>query len=271
MKVAMGQFAVSREWQENAQTCISLMAKADAAGADLLVMPEWVLAQDLADPEGALRAAQPLDGPFVCLLLAASRENTLTSIMSIHVPTEGRQVKNVLIAIREGEIIGHYEKMHLYDAFTLRESERVVPGNSIPPLIEVAGIKVGLMICYDLRFPELARRLAVDGAQVLVLPAAWVKGPHKEQHWEVLVTARALENTCYLVAVGECGPRNIGNSMVADPLGVVIARAAEGPGLVFTELDPERIIYARHVLPVLHNRRFARPELIGNERNPPQP
>ena len=117
------------------------------------------------------------------------------------------------------------------------------------------------MTCYDVRFPELARRLALDGAEVLVLPAAWVKGPLKEMHWELLTTARALENTCYMVAVGECGPRNIGNSLVVDPLGVAIAKAPESTALVFAELDPQRIAYARSVLPVLENRRFARPEL----------
>lgn len=122
-------------------------------------------------------------------------------------------------------------------------------------------MKVGLMTCYDVRFPELARRLAIEGAEVLVLPSAWLRGPLKEMHWEVLVTARALENTCYLVAVGECGPRNIGNSMVVDPLGVAVVKAAEAPTLLYAELDAARIAYARSVLPVLENRRFARPEL----------
>jgi len=131
--------------------------------------------------------------------------------------------------------------------------------------VEVDGMKVGLMTCYDIRFPELARRLVLDGADLLVLPAAWVKGPLKEMHWEVLVTARALENTCYVVAVGECGPRNIGNSLVVDPLGVAIARAAEGPALVFADLDPQRIQDVRRALPVLANRRFARPELDAGE------
>ena len=96
----------------------------------------------------------------------------------------------------------------------------MVPGDEVPPLLEVDGLRFGMMTCYDLRFPELARRLAVDGADALLVPAAWVKGPLKEHHWEVLATARALDNTCYVVAVGECGPRNIGASMVVDPLGV---------------------------------------------------
>lgn len=122
-------------------------------------------------------------------------------------------------------------------------------------------MKVGLMTCYDIRFPELARRLALDGAEVLVLPAAWVRGPQKERHWALLTATRALENTCYLVATGECGPRNIGNSMTIDPLGVTIAQAAESATLIFADLEAERLAYARRILPVLENRRFATPQL----------
>lgn len=261
MKVAMGQYAVSREWRENADIVISLMTRAHAGGADLLVLPEGVLARDIADPDLVLKAAQPLDGPFLSLVLEASRANQMTTMMTVHVPTANEKALNVLIAIRNGEIIAHYDKLHLYDAFAMKESDRVTEGDIVPPLVEVAGMKVGMMTCYDVRFPELARRLVLDGADALVLPAAWVKGPLKEMHWEVMCIARALENTCYMVAVGECGPRNIGNSLVVDPLGVTIAKAAEAPALVFADLDPARIQHARSVLPVLANRRFARPEL----------
>ncbi len=261
MKVAMGQFMVAREWQANADSCIALMQEARQGGADLLVLPEGVLARDNADPDFVLKAAQPLDGPFVALLLAASRGNSLTTMMNVHVPAPLDKAWNVLIAIRNGDIIANYRKLHLYDAFSVQESRNVTAGDEVPPLVEVAGMRVGLMTCYDVRFPELARRLALDGADVLVLPSAWVKGPLKEMHWEVLVTARALENTCYVVAVGECGPRNIGCSLTVDPLGVAIARGAEGPALVFASLSAERIAYARRQLPVLENRRFSSPRL----------
>jgi len=263
MKVASGQFAVSRSWQENAATCTDLMAKARDGGADLLVLPEAVLARDIADPDLVLKAAQPLDGPFLSEICAASRGNSLTTIMTVHVPTDDEKALNMLIAVRNGEIVARYSKLHLYDAFAMQESRNVKAGNDVPPLLDVAGMKVGLMICYDVRFPELARRLALDGAEVLVLPAAWVKGPLKEMHWEVLVTARALENTCYVVAVGECGPRNIGCSLTVDPLGVAIARAVEAPMLLFADIDPARLAHARSILPVLDNRRFSRPELIN--------
>jgi predicted amidohydrolase len=259
--VALGQFVVGKIWQENADTCVALIRRAIAAGADLLVLPEAVLARDIADPGLVLKAAQAVDGPFITQLLAATAGHDITVVLTIHTPSGTGRVFNVLVALRDGAVIAQYRKLHLYDAFSVKESTNVVPGDAVPELIEVAGLKVGLMTCYDVRFPELARRLADDGADLFVLPAAWLKGPLKEHHWEVLVTARALENTAYIVAAGECGVRNIGASMVVDPLGVVTARAGEAPALLFAEIDPARIAYAREALPALANRRFARPEL----------
>lgn len=263
LKVAMGQFAVSREWQDNLATCLDFFKRSVEAKADLLVLPEGILARDIADPDLVRRAAQPLDGPFMTGLLQASTGSQLTVMMTVHVPTAGDSGKvwNTFVALRDGRIIAEYRKLHLYDAFSMQESKNVVPGSDVPPLVDVAGMKVGMMTCYDLRFPELSRRLVLDGADVLALPAAWVKGPLKEAHWEVLATARALENTCYMVAVGECGERNTGQSLVVDPLGVAIARGSETGGLIFAELDTARIAHARKVLPVLENRCFARPEL----------
>ncbi|ATZ10986.1 deaminated glutathione amidase [Erwinia amylovora] len=262
VKVALGQFAVKREWQENADICLGLMDQAHQQGARLLVLPEAVSARDIADPEWGIKAAQSVDGPFLRLLLAGSLSDTLTTVFTVHVPDGDGRVVNALVVIRQGRIIARYDKLHLYDAFTLQESRSVTAGDGIPPLVDVDGINVGLMICYDIRFPELARRLVLDGADLLVLPSAWVRGPLKEMHWQVMVSARALENTCYVAAAGECGPRNIGNSMVVDPLGVIVAQAAEGPALVVAEIDAQRIAEARRALPVLANRRFAPPQLL---------
>jgi len=265
IKVALGQFAVGREWRENAATVVRLMHEAADAGARLLVLPEGILARDIADPDIVLKAAQPLDGPFLPEGLSASRGSDLAVMGCIHVPAGNGRVFNTLVTVRNGAVIGAYRKLHLYDAFSVKESTHVAPGDEIPPLIEVAGLKVGTMTCYDLRFPEMARRLALDGADVIAAPSAWLRGPGKEAHWEVLVTARALENTCYVVATGECGERNIGASMVVDPLGVAIARAGEAPTLLFADIDPARIAHACSVLPVLANRRFAAPQLARGE------
>ncbi|GKW16342.1 hydrolase [Pectobacterium carotovorum subsp. carotovorum] len=263
MKVALGQFAVDREWQQNAMTITEFMSAAQQNGADLLVLPEGVLARDITNPNMVLTAAQPLDGPFISHLLEASKGSDLTTLLCVHIPNGEGKVWNTLLALRNGEIVAQYRKLHLYDAFSVQESENVLAGADVPPLLTIAGLNVGLMTCYDIRFPELARRLVLDGADVLVLPSAWIKGPLKEAHWELLVRARALENTTYLVAVGECGVKNIGNSMVVDPLGVVVVQAPETPALLYADIDPERLAYARQILPVLANRRFNKPTLDG--------
>ena len=117
------------------------------------------------------------------------------------------------------------------------------------------------MTCYDLRFPELSMALALQGAEVLVLPAAWVRGALKEHHWSTLLAARALDTTCYMIAAGECGNKNIGQSRIIDPLGVTIAAAADVPTLIMAEITAERIRQVRTQLPVLRNRRFVPPQL----------
>ncbi|WLI75078.1 deaminated glutathione amidase [Kosakonia sp. H02] len=262
MIVAAGQFAVTPDWQTNARTCVVLMAQAAQQHASLLVLPEALLARDDADPHLSVKSAQALDGGFLSLLCEESRRNTLTTVLTIHVPsTEGRAV-NTLVVLRGGAIIAQYAKLHLYDAFSMQESARVDAGNDIAPLIEVGGMRVGLMTCYDLRFPELALALALQGAELLVLPAAWVRGPLKEMHWATLLAARALDTTCYLVAAGECGNKNIGQSRIIDPQGVTVAAAAEAPQLIFADVTAERVAQTREKLPVLRNRRFAGPQLL---------
>ncbi|MCQ9157074.1 deaminated glutathione amidase [Acidomonas methanolica] len=259
MKVALGQFAVAADWHVNQQTCLDLIAHAKAGGADLLVLPEGILARDINDPEIMPKTAQPLDGPFMAGLCAAS--DGITVMGCVNVPDGQGRFHNTLVVLRDGDIIARYRKIHLYDAFSTRESDRTAPGHGLPPVIEVGGLKVGVMTCYDVRFPEVARALAAAGAEVIAMPAAWVRGPGKEHHWRVLNTARALDNTCYVVAVGECGPRNCGASLVIDPLGVVALDLGEGPAIGFYDLDPARIAHARKILPVLENRRFADPTL----------
>ena len=262
MYVAVGQFAVTPLWEENARQCVLLMAQAARQGAALLVLPEALLARDDQDPDLCVKSAQPLDGGFLQTLLEESQRNRLTTVLTVHIPTTQGRAANTLVVIREGKIIGTYAKLHLYDAFTIQESRLVDPGGQLPPLIDVEGITLGLMTCYDLRFPEMALNLALAGAEVLVLPAAWVKGPLKEHHWATLLAARALDTTCYVVAAGECGNKNIGQSRVIDPLGVTIAAAAEAPALLMAEIDRERIVQARRQLPVLMNRRFAPPQVL---------
>ncbi|CCJ71247.1 Putative amidase [Cronobacter condimenti 1330] len=238
------------------------MSTAANQQADLLVLPEALLARSDNDPDLSVKSAQRLDGAYVRQLCEQSAGNSLTTLLTLHIRTTEGRAANTLLALRGGEIIAQYQKIHLYDAFAMQESRLVDAGDTLPPLIDVAGMKVGLMTCYDLRFPDMALSLALAGADVLALPAAWVRGPHKTHHWATLLAARALDTTCYLVASGECGNRNIGQSRVVDPLGITIAAAAEDPALIFAELSPQRVAQVREQLPVLKNRRFAAPQLF---------
>ena len=160
-----------------------------------------------------------------------------------------------------GKLLAAYRKLHLYDAFSGLESANVVPGDTVPSLVDIDGWKFGLETCYDVRFPELSKRLALDGADAILLPAAWVRGSLKEMHWEIMARARALENTVYVAALSEISARNIGCSMVVDPLGVPVSRAGAAEALITADMSRSVLEDARKVLPVLENMRFARPEL----------
>lgn len=262
MLVAAGQFAVTPHMAINAQQCVQMMAQAHLRGASLLVLPEALLARDDNDACLSVKSAQRLDGTFLRPLLAESRSNGMTTVLTIHIPSSPGRAVNTLVVLRGGEVIAHYGKLHLYDAFRIQESRLVDAGDSLPPLITVEGMQVGMMTCYDLRFPELALSLALQGAELLVLPAAWVNGPHKVHHWTTLLAARALDTTCYIVAAGECGTRNIGQSRIVDPLGLALVEAGDAPELIFAEVTADFVHEVRAQLPVLKNRRFAPPQLL---------
>ena len=250
MLVAAGQFAVTSVWEKNAEICASLMAQAAENDVSLFVLPEALLARDDHDADLSVKSAQLLEGEFLGRLRRESKRNMMTTILTIHVPSTPGRAWNMLVALQAGNIVARYAKLHLYDAFAIQESRRVDAGNEIAPLLEVEGMKVGLMTCYDLRFPELALAQALQGAEILVLPAAWVRGPLKEHHWSTLLAARALDTTC------------IGQSRIIDPFGVTIAAASEMPALIMAEVTPERVRQVRAQLPVLNNRRFAPPQLL---------
>jgi predicted amidohydrolase len=253
----VGQFAAGEDWRPNADAVRRFVTQAEDGGADLLVLPEGVLTRFTDDISRVRVTAQPLDGPFVTEMAAATAGGSATVILGVHERADADTIYNTLVVLRGGEVIATYRKLHLYDAFGALESDNVTPGVKLPPIVDVAGFRVGLMTCYDIRFPEISRLLVERGADVLALPAAWVRGPHKERHWELMVAARALENTCYVVASGECGARNIGHSMVVDPLGVVVTRLDDRPGLTWTTLDRNHLTRSRERLPVLANRRFS--------------
>jgi predicted amidohydrolase len=171
---------------------------------------------------------------------------------------EQSRVSNTLVAVdTSGQLVASYRKLHLYDAFGAKESDWVVPGEiEEPQTFAWGGFTVGLQTCYDIRFPEVSRRLVDAGAELLLVPAEWVRGPLKEQHWRTLVTARALENTVFVAAADHTPPVGVGNSMVVDPMGVEVVTIGEQTAAAVVEISPDRIREVRAVNPALALRRF---------------
>jgi predicted amidohydrolase len=176
------------------------------------------------------------------------------------VPGEAR-VFNTVLAVGPAGPLGRYRKLHLYDALGWRESDRIRAGEPDRDggllTVGVGGLIVGVLTCYDLRFPELARALVDAGAQLLALPAAWVSGPLKEYHWETLTRARAIENTVYVAAAAQPPPEYSGHSVLLDPMGVPLASVGEVDGLAVAEVTAARLAEVRRKLPVLEHRRYA--------------
>jgi len=225
------------------------------ADSDLVVLPE-AFARDFGEPGSALGPyAEATDGEFATELSAVAAEHNTTVVAGMfETSADPARPYNTLLV--RGAADASYRKIHLYDSFGYRESDALLPGDLTPVLVDVAGLRVGLMTCYDLRFPELGRLLVDRGAEVLVVPAAWVAGPRKVEHWRTLVRARAIENTVFVVAAAQPGPRYCGHSMVVDPLGDVLAEAGEGAAVLRATLDGGVLDEARRTNPSLANRRF---------------
>jgi predicted amidohydrolase len=258
LRVALAQLAASNRPADNRDRLSSLVAPP----ADLVVLPE-VFQRDLGRPEEDLAPdAEDLDGPFVAALTAKAAEHGGTWIAGMVERTDDGRPFNTLVVVDGSGLRASYRKIHLYDSFGYLESDRLVAGEREPVLLDLDGLRVGLMTCYDLRFPELSRELSRAGADLLVVPAAWVAGPRKVAHWRALVLARAIENLAYVAAVGQPAPRYSGHTMLVDPRGEVLGEAGEGDGEVVTgEIDPELTAAARQENPSLLNRRDDEPWL----------
>ena len=258
MRVAAGQFTAGKDPAANLEAITGQMEQAAAGGAELLLLPELSL---YGSPESAAvlaSVAEGLDGPFISGIAAVSKKLGLPVVVGTIEANPGGLPYNTLVAVdADGNIAGTYRKIHLYDAFGFRESEGIAPGDIGDPfLLQFGDLRLGAFTCYDLRFPESARRLIDAGVNVLLIPAMWVPGPGKEDHWNTLIRARAIENTAYVVAANQTAPLGTGYSMIVDPAGVVLANAGEAPGIVFADIAPERLQSVRQRVPSLANRRF---------------
>ncbi|GAA1562385.1 carbon-nitrogen hydrolase family protein [Kribbella sancticallisti] len=258
MKIAVVQTASSHDKAANRDSVTRLVAEAVRDRPDLVVLPEAMMADFATDGGSVGEFAEALDGEFVSMLRKTALDHGTAIVAGMFERScdEARPYNTLLAVGADGELLGAYRKIHLYDAFGYRESDQLTPGDVAPVVVQVAGRKLGLMTCYDLRFPELSRALVDAGAEVLVVPAAWVRGPLKEHHWTTLLTARAIENTCYVAAAAQNGRKYCGLSQIIDPQGVSVGAVGEADGFIQAEISADRLSTARTTNPSLKNRRY---------------
>jgi predicted amidohydrolase len=265
MRVAVCQLNARNDRAANLKSARQLLERAADGRADLAVLPEYTdfLGRAAEEPPG-----ETIDGDYSTYFRGAARDLGIWVIAgSFHEagPDPEHNFNTSIVVDRRGEIAAAYRKIHLYDVeipgrVAMRESARIAAGSEVVA-VSIEGVRVGLSICYDLRFPELYRRLAVDeGAQVLVVPAAFMAHTGRD-HWEVLLRARAIENQCYVVAAGQIGDHDpgrtcYGRSMIVDPWGTVLTQMPDQVGVAFADLDMERLTTIRSQLPSLANRRL---------------
>ena len=257
--VAVAQFAPGTDQAANLAGMRELAETAVARGAGIVVFPEYSAFFEKRMGEASLAAAEELDGPFVTALGRLAVDLGVHIVAGLLERTDDpARVQNTIVALAPtGQIVARYRKLHLYDAFGSRESDRVRAGViEEPETFEVAGVTVGLQTCYDIRFPEVTRRLVDAGAELVLVPAEWVPGPLTEQHWRTLMTARALENTIYLAAADHAPPGGVGASMVVDPMGVELATLGATTDVALAWISLSRLAEVRRVNPALALRRF---------------
>jgi predicted amidohydrolase len=266
VRVALCQTNCGEDVSANEDQVFGLLEEAGKAGVDLVALPEVWPCQGSAPQVRA--AAEPLDGPRVARLAEVARRHRMWVHGGSVLELEGERVFNTSVLLdREGRVVATYRKIHMFDAdppggVPSRESFLYSPGEDVVTAETEFGL-AGLSICYDLRFPELYRQLAVRGATILFVPSAFRYETGKD-HWDVLLRARAIEDQAFVVAAAQWGAwgredrerRNFGNSLVADPWGRVVARAPDGVGLTIAELDLEEVAHVREALPSLRHRRL---------------
>jgi predicted amidohydrolase len=263
LRAAAVQLNATAEKDRNLETAERLVRGAAAEGAWFIVLPEkWNV---LGDAEALVGGAEPLDGPSLTAVRAWARELGVV-ICAGSIPEraeDGERLSNTSALISpDGEIAAVYRKIHMFDVdvggVSYRESDTEDPGGEVVTG-DVAGVRIGLTICYDLRFPELYRILALRDARVITVPAAFTLETGRD-HWEVLNRARAIENQLFVVAAGQIGEapphfRSYGRSMIVDPWGTVLATAPDSVGFVTADLHFDRLDEVRSQIPSLANRR----------------
>ena len=255
LSLACHQLSLSSAKTRNLSQIISTLKDSPAY---LDVFPEYAMGvpADGLSRRFVKENAEPLDGNFVSKILDLTMQKKTAAIFTAFLK-ENDAIYNAAILAEKGKIRSVYKKIHLFDAYGYKESHLFAPGSDLA-LAEVKDFKIGLAVCFDLRFPELFRSMAYKGADLFIVPSAWYKGKYKLEQWRILVMARAHENTAYLVAVDQTNPFFVGHTMVSSPLGYAIREVGEEQTSFTVELERKDIIDARKSVPVLS---LSKPEL----------
>ena len=262
--VALVQMRSSENKEENLKASVDFISRAADRKASLICFPEFQMAfsplkqspKDLAN-----NVAEYIDGGnFVSALCRSAKRNKIGVIATVYERNKNKNEFKVydtaVIINNKGQITSVYRKLHLYNALGFRESDKLIQGNVIEKPVSTSVGNIGLMICYDIRFPEMSRILTVNGADILAVPSAWVYGIMKEDHWRTMIMARAIENGSYIIAPDQVGNIFSGRSMVADPFGTVLLDMGDKQGMDVVEIDKSRVMKVRESLPLLKNRRL---------------
>jgi predicted amidohydrolase len=263
--LAAVQLTSTEDRARNLDTALRLVEEAADRGAKLVGLPENFAY--MGSEEGRLAGAETLDGPSISALREVARRrriHVLAGSISERTDDPRRTFNTSALLGDDGAVLAVYRKIHLFDVeipdgARYAESEGVKAGGEVVTAATALG-HVGLSICYDLRFPELYRRLSAAGAEVLTVPAAFTLYTGKD-HWEVLIRARAVENLAYVLAPAQVGRHDArretyGNAMIVDPWGAVLARCADGEGVCVAPFSRERLEKLRRELPALGHRRL---------------
>jgi predicted amidohydrolase len=266
MKIAALQMVSTPDVDRNLDAAAALIARAAAAGAQLVALPEYFCLMGRRDDDKLAIAEVPGDGPIQRFLVAQARAHGLWLVggtLPLRAEGEARVRNSNLVFAPDGALAARYDKMHLFAFDNGREQfdeGRVLEAGPQPVALQAGPLRVGLSVCYDLRFPELYRALMQPPCDLLCVPSAFTYTTG-QAHWELLLRARAVENQCVVLApaqggVHENGRRTWGHSMIVDPWGEVLAMQAEGEGVVLASVDTARLASVRTQLPALRHRRL---------------
>ena len=265
-KIALVQMKSSTIKSENLKLSVDYIQQAAKKKVELVCFPEFQMVY--SPPEQTAKelstiAENAIKGNFISTLRKEAKRHRIKVIATIYenMDTKGKKkidhrVSDTAIIISDrGDELSIYRKLHLYDALGFKESTKLIGGDKIERPVKVGIGKIGMMICYDIRFPEMSRILTLDGADVLAIPSGWVQGIMKEEHWQIMLKARAIENGCYVIAPDQVGNIFSGRSMVIDPFGITLLDMGDKEGVEVVEIDRDRVESVRKTLPLLKNRR----------------